>query len=1200
MANNVAEQTGVGQDKVAGDAALVRLLEGLLDDLLGLLDVLRGAVQDPGDLALRIGSSVLVVRDEGQGAVGGGCRSGKARGNSVASVVDGHLVLVPQPAEELAVVGDDVVDAAGHLDGRRVLLLDERLDVLLGLLDIGRLAGDLDLGAGVALARDVDDDVELGLDLASRLAAAANQGAVLVLGNIDDVGNLAGALADKVVDLLHKLLDKLAAALDLDGRVGAVLVGKLDGTRKISAVIRAARLDNKLADVGAARADQGLVELLVDLNGLDNRVVELGLLLLQNLLGSSDLLFGTLELDLDDRVGVAAAVGNVNLGTSLLAKRVQLHELLTRLVSTLLGATDHDLVWSLLAARLAGIACGRVVIARSLGGVGEENEDVVSCLEAVDGGALDTNELTVELGLNLDAEGSLVGKLATEGHDVSLGLLGLGLGALELDLAVRDLDLDVKLVAKLTDVAAALANEVVGVSLGEIKGEGEAALLVVLDLLLNESADLGNELVNRRLGARDLHVGARARDTDLGPVGGVGGHIKARGLEDLLGSKEVGDVLVSVANALLVDGDLLGRGHSLRNGVGCAGILRLALVDEQQRGTDIQFVVLVGDDQVDAVLLLDTGEDIVPQVLVVEGVDWHGRHAAWGVAGDNVLDLSLGTEGVLAVAGVQLPGERTLAGERGVDETLVLGLQTLDFFPLAQVAGDVASVGSSAAWGLAMEARDIIIRALHAVGQLAHEVEAVCNLVGRANDGHCVVLGVLGQHNDTASLVEELLQGDTVATDDELVAARGDGCLVQLKLLVKLGGQLLNLGASILNSNTLTREVDMVIVGNSGEHRAATGSAGCRGLGRLWACGGHADLDTAALEVCQDAASRVGNEGVELGGDVAQVGADAGRALIGDLEDGILSGTGGQGITLDRDINSGIVVVDGRHIFSLGELDAGAGLFLERLDGRALLADDVGSHRLGDGDVDSNLGTNLLNKVTQGLLGNLGRAGSIELPPATAGLQHGDVCARLAVEVLDDVRDRALERGTGQDLVLLEGDTRNTTVGDVDGRRAGGARSGSGSTVGSGAVGGRAIGRRVSLDAPDGDSGSSLLGSAKLGEELVGLGVDLGDRGSSSSRGRGGVFLLAGGLGRRGGSPRSSGRVGRGRTRRGGSSLLGSNHRIVLEILLVGDRFHNHMVAAVLLEEPLSRRGFIAGGGSRWGTGGHCFVNQTQSRIPEG
>ena len=70
-------------------------------------------------------------------------------------------------------------------------------------------------------------------------------------------------------------------------------------------------------------ADEGLVELLVHLDGFDNSVFEDCLLLLQGLLSSFNLLLATLDLDLDQTIFRIAAAGDINLSSGCLTKLVQ-------------------------------------------------------------------------------------------------------------------------------------------------------------------------------------------------------------------------------------------------------------------------------------------------------------------------------------------------------------------------------------------------------------------------------------------------------------------------------------------------------------------------------------------------------------------------------------------------------------------------------------------------------------------------------------------------------------------------------------------------------------------------------------------------------------------------------------------------------------------------------------------------------------
>ena len=60
-------------------------------------------------------------------------------------MVNSDLVLVAKLTEELAVIRNGVVEVARNLDGLALDLLGELKDVCLGLLDVLRLTGNLDL-----------------------------------------------------------------------------------------------------------------------------------------------------------------------------------------------------------------------------------------------------------------------------------------------------------------------------------------------------------------------------------------------------------------------------------------------------------------------------------------------------------------------------------------------------------------------------------------------------------------------------------------------------------------------------------------------------------------------------------------------------------------------------------------------------------------------------------------------------------------------------------------------------------------------------------------------------------------------------------------------------------------------------------------------------------------------------------------------
>lgn len=128
--------------------------------------------------------------------------------------------------------------------------------------------------------------------------------------------------------------------------------------------------------------------------------------------------------------------------------------LVASLIRSLLGAANDNLVGVLHALGLASVA-GSVIlllILVALSRAGEEDENLVLGLQAVGDASARTNELSVELGVDLQDVSNLIGESATKGADVGLGSLGLRLGALQLDLAILNLNLDVEALAQFLDV----------------------------------------------------------------------------------------------------------------------------------------------------------------------------------------------------------------------------------------------------------------------------------------------------------------------------------------------------------------------------------------------------------------------------------------------------------------------------------------------------------------------------------------------------------------------------------------------------------------------------------------------------------------------------------------------------------------------------------------------------------------------------
>lgn len=194
--------------------------------------------------------------------------------------------------------------------------------------------------------------------------------------------------------------------------------------------------------------------------------------------------------------------------------------------------------------------------------------------------------------------------------------------------------------------------------------------------------------------------------------------------------------------------------------------------------------------------------------------------------------------------------------------------------------------------------------------------------------------------------------------DDELVTTVLDGELVELELMTEVMRKLLDCGARLLDGGAITSERDVLldVVGGERQGSAGFGDGGNR-LERPGALTGDIDPDTVGLLKSLDpAVAGPGDEGIELGRDPAEFRLGVRIAFVYDLEDLITGGSGGDGVALDLDGNLRIVVVGvDLGLLQLGEVDPSTSPFLDGLDGRALLTDDVGAGRLRDGERDRDL-----------------------------------------------------------------------------------------------------------------------------------------------------------------------------------------------------------------------------------------------------
>ncbi|KAI6760989.1 hypothetical protein HG530_009849 [Fusarium avenaceum] len=683
-------------------------------------------------------------------------------------MVNSDRVVVAELAEELATIGDGVMKVAGDLDCLALLLLDKSLDVLFRLSHILGSTGQFDASLAVTLTRNVNRDIKLGLKLALGVTTTANQRAVVLDRNIHDLSDLILALTNNLLNTLNDLVHNIGSALNLDGVSICFLLGELDGAGKLSSVVRAASLDDNVTEVGTCEDS----------------------LLLENLLSLGNLRSCTLDLDFNN-IGVPI-LWDINSSTGSLAKFVE--------SSTTLANERSDLL--LLDRNGSG---GRVLLKVLVEGVNL----IPSLIRALLG----------------TSDHNLVSRLLSSS-------LSLGLGSLELNLAVLNLDFDIEAVSELSNVAATLANQVIGKLLGEVERQGESSLLLILLFLLDESVGFGGERLNGR---------GRASESDVGSD---------------LGNPDRD--LISLSAFLL-------------------------LLDESSKA----FVELSRD------IKSSTGDSF----LLI----------------DQVKNVLLGILNVLALARVELPRKSITLGERGVDVRVVKLLEALDLSTLTEISGHVASVSGSATRCVAVESSNVQVRHLHAHGQIHSLLHTNTDLSRRADDGDCIVVLVGGEQDRTAGISKELLYRNTSVTNNELVTATLNRQLLGGELLMELSNLALDLGANLLNSGTVASKLDMALV--------------------------------------------ITSRGEESGRDASNLSLNIGRSLASYLEDLITSRSSREGITLNGNVNGGIVIllINGVVLVDLGKLDLGTGLLLEGLDHRTSLTNDVRTGRLGNGNFDSSL-----------------------------------------------------------------------------------------------------------------------------------------------------------------------------------------------------------------------------------------------------
>ena len=125
-------------------------------------------------------------------------------------------MIVAKLSEELAVVGNGVVDLSWNLDCLALLILHEVQDMSLGLFYVCWKTDNLNTGLTVALSRNIDRDLELGFKVLLCLSSTTNEGSVLISRDFDCLGGLAIPLENDLIHSSNNLVNDIGFALKLD------------------------------------------------------------------------------------------------------------------------------------------------------------------------------------------------------------------------------------------------------------------------------------------------------------------------------------------------------------------------------------------------------------------------------------------------------------------------------------------------------------------------------------------------------------------------------------------------------------------------------------------------------------------------------------------------------------------------------------------------------------------------------------------------------------------------------------------------------------------------------------------------------------------------------------------------------------------------------------------------------------------------
>ena len=191
-----------------------------------------------------------------------------------------------------------------------------------------------------------------------------------------------------------------------------------------------------------------------------------------------------------------------------------------------------------------------------------------------------------------------------------------------------------------------------------------------------------------------------------------------------------------------------------------------------------------------------------------------------------------------------------------------------------------------------------------------------------------------------------------MVANNELMSSALEVRRLHSQLLSKLFDLALNLSPSSLNSCSVSRELDRIFDRSGLEHRSLSCLGPSRWLRRENLVWGNSDLNSILLQVASQVALSTSEEWVELCRDSSELSVDIGGSFAGNLEDGVPSCGSGNGVALDDNIDSAVIILVywSIIILNLRQLDSCTGLFLQCLNRGSLLSDDVGAGRLRNGN----------------------------------------------------------------------------------------------------------------------------------------------------------------------------------------------------------------------------------------------------------